>query len=228
MGRRLDKNMKICIQNSTLSCEETVKLLGIEIDYQLNFDIHISSICRKASQQLNILERLGRYLDRLRKLTIFHTFILSNFNFCPLAWHFCTDKNSKKLEKVQVRALRFVYDDYTSSYINLLEKALVPSLQIRRMRTMALETYKIVNKLAPVCLHDLVNVKNSKYAFRYSNILDVPQVRTTRYGKKSFMFAAATLWNDLPNHFRTENSFNHFKSLIQSWNGSVCRCSACR
>ena len=39
------KNMKICIQNSTLSCEETVKLLGIEIDYQLNFDMHISSIC---------------------------------------------------------------------------------------------------------------------------------------------------------------------------------------
>jgi hypothetical protein len=64
-------------------------------------------------------------------------------------------------------------------------------------------------------------MKNSKYAFRYSNILDVPQVRTTRYAKKSFMFAAATLWNDLPNHFRTENSFNHFKSLIQSWNGSV-------
>ena len=210
------------------SCEETVKPLGIEIDYQLNFDIHISSICRKASQQLNILKRLGRYLDRLSKLTIFHTFFLSNFNFCPLAWHFCTDKNSKKLEKVQERALRFVYDDYTSSYINLLEKALVPSLQIRRIRTMALETYKIVNKLAPVCLHDLVNVKNSKYAFRYSNILDVPEVRTTRYDKKSFMFAAATLWNDLPNHFRTENSFNHFKSLIQSWNGSVCRCSAFR
>jgi hypothetical protein len=42
--KTFDKNMKICIQNSTLSCEETVKLLGIEIDYQLNFDIHISSI----------------------------------------------------------------------------------------------------------------------------------------------------------------------------------------
>jgi hypothetical protein len=43
----------------------------------------------------------------------------------------------------------------------------------------------------PVCLHDLVNVKNSKYAFRYWKILDVLQARTTRYGKKSFMFAAA-------------------------------------
>jgi hypothetical protein len=42
--KTFDKNMKICIQNSTLSCEETEKLLGIEIDYQLNFDTHISSM----------------------------------------------------------------------------------------------------------------------------------------------------------------------------------------
>jgi retron-type reverse transcriptase len=46
-----DKNPSIHIQNSDLTCEKTVKLLGIEIDYQLNFDAHVSSICRKASQQ---------------------------------------------------------------------------------------------------------------------------------------------------------------------------------
>ena len=163
------------------------------------------------------------------KLTIFHTFIiLSNFNFCPLAWHFCTEKNSKKIEKVQERALRFVYEDYNSSYDNLLKKAKVPSLQIRRMRTMALETFKIMNKLSPSCLHSLVHLRNSKYYFRYNNILDIPQVRTSRYGKKTFKFAAATLWNSLPDHFRTENSFSQFKSLMQSWNGTKCCCSACR
>ena len=208
VGRKTyDKNPSIHIQNFDLTCESTVKLLGIDIDYQLNFDAHISTICRKASQQLNILKRLGSYLNRLNKLTIFHTFILSNFNFCPLAWHFCTNKNSKKLEKVQERALRFVYEDYNSSYEELLQKAKVPSLQIRRMRTMALETYKIINKLAPVCLHDLVHMKNSKYSFRYNNILEIPQIKSTRYGKKSFRFTAPTLWNNLPDHFRTENSF---------------------
>ena len=61
---------------------------------------------------------------------------------------------------MQERALRFVYEDYNSSYEELLQKANVPSLQIRRMRTMALETNKIINKLAPVCLHDLVHIKN--------------------------------------------------------------------
>jgi hypothetical protein len=130
--------------------------LGIEIDYQLNFDVHIGNICRKASQQLNILKRLGPYLDRLSKLTIFHTFLLSNFNFCPLAWHFCTERNSKKIEKVQERALRFVYEDYLSSYEQLLEKAKIPSLQIRRQRKMPLETFKIINQLTPVCLQNLV------------------------------------------------------------------------
>jgi hypothetical protein len=45
-----------------------------------------------------------------------------------LAWHFCTEKNFKKLEKVQERALRFVYEDYNSSYEELLHKAKVPCL----------------------------------------------------------------------------------------------------
>ena len=53
-------------------------------------------------------------------------------------------------------------------------------------------------------------------------------VQYARYGKNSFRFAASALWNSLPDHFRTENSFSQFKSLLQSWNGSKCRCSACR
>ena len=36
-----------------------LKLLGIDIDYQLNFDKHIKNICRKASQQLSVLKRIG-------------------------------------------------------------------------------------------------------------------------------------------------------------------------
>ena len=53
-------------------------------------------------------------------------------------------------------------------------------------------------------------------------------VQYARYGKNSFRFAASALWNSLPDHFRIENSFSQFKSLLQSWNGSKCRCSACR
>jgi ribosomal protein L6P/L9E len=47
------------------------------------------------------------------------------------------------IEKIQERALRFVYQDYETSYENLLIKAKMPTQHIRRIRTMALETFKI-------------------------------------------------------------------------------------
>jgi hypothetical protein len=43
------------------------------------------------------------------------------------------------------------------------------------MRTMAIECFKILNKLSPSCLHDLVVFKDCKYNFRYSNIVDIPR-----------------------------------------------------
>ena len=41
-----------------LIMESSVKLLGIEIDNKLNFEKQISSICKKASNQLNAICRL--------------------------------------------------------------------------------------------------------------------------------------------------------------------------
>ena len=215
------------IDSAEITCDEVVKLLGIDIDYQLNFNYYIKNICRKASQQLNVLKRIGCFLSKLNKLTIFHTFILSNFNFCPLAWHFCNKSNTSKLEIIQAKALRFIYEDYESTYDELLEKAKVPSLKVRRMRTMAIECFKILNKLSPSCLHDLVVFKDCKYNFRYSNIVDIPRVRTSTYGKNSFKYAAAVLWNDLPDDFRKISNFNQFKNILKSWNGNVCKCSVC-
>jgi hypothetical protein len=65
---------QICfdLKGSKIKCEEHVKLLGVTIDYELNFDKHISEICKKKSaRQLNVLKRIGRYLNKLDRLTIY-------------------------------------------------------------------------------------------------------------------------------------------------------------
>ena len=48
------------------------------------------------------------------------------------------------MEKIQEIDLRFIYEDYYSSYENLLEKSKLPSLKIRRLKTIAVETFKII------------------------------------------------------------------------------------
>ena len=225
--KSMDKNIVLDLAGNKIKCEKEVKLLGVTIDFELKFNSHISNICKKASRQLNVLKRLGKYLNKLGKLTIYHSFILSNFNFCPLSWHFCNEANTNKIEKIQERALRFIYNDYNSTYENLLIVSKLPTLKVRRLRTMAIEVYKIIHQESPSYLHDLIKIKDTKYCFRYDNITEIPSVRTTRYGLKTFRYAAAKLWNELPNHFRTQTSFNQFKNLINSWNGNSCRCNSC-
>jgi hypothetical protein len=105
---------------------------------------------------------------------------LSNFNYCPLVWHFCGESNTKKLEKIQERALRFIYNNSDSSYENLLEQSQLPSLRLRRLRSMAIEVFKIINKQTPVYLHDLVNLKALSCIFSNFFVLLSPQKCQTK------------------------------------------------
>jgi hypothetical protein len=57
-------------------------------------------------------------------------------------------------------------------------------LKVRRLRTMAIEVYKILHKESPSYLHDLIKIIDTKYCFRYDSIAEIPSVRTTRYGLK--------------------------------------------
>ncbi len=49
---------------------------------------------------------------------------------------------------------------------------------------MAREIYKMINNLAPHFLSDLIHKNNSTYNFRKENSINLPQVKTTTYGKK--------------------------------------------
>ena len=40
----------------SIQSEKSVKLLGVTLDYKLNFDPHTSNICKKAASQLNVLK----------------------------------------------------------------------------------------------------------------------------------------------------------------------------
>ena len=98
-GKRGTRDIKnLTFENTTIHCENSVVLLGIEIDHSLTFSIHIANICNKAARQLAVLKRLSLLLTRQGKLAISKSFITSNFNYCPLIWHFHSQSSTKKLE----------------------------------------------------------------------------------------------------------------------------------
>ena len=61
---------------------------------------------------------------------------MSNFNYCFLVWNFYSAQTLNKTENLQKIALRFLLNDYESTYEDLLEKSDYPSINLRRQRTL--------------------------------------------------------------------------------------------
>ena len=56
-------NIPLTIDNQTIKSVPSLELLGIHLDDKLNFNLHISSICRSATNKLNALIQLKSYLN---------------------------------------------------------------------------------------------------------------------------------------------------------------------
>ena len=102
-----------------ISTESLVNLLGINIDDKLNFNKHIGNLCKRAAGQLNAICRMGKHVGENEKQVVIQSFVQANFNYCPLVWYFTSPESVRKIERIQVRALRILYNDYVSDAKNL-------------------------------------------------------------------------------------------------------------
>ena len=133
------------------------KLLGVTIDKDLSFNAHLSKLCRKAGQKLSALARIIRFLPYYRKRVLLKAFIESQFSYCPLIWMFCSRKINRKINHIHERALRMVYDDYISSFEQLLIRDNSVSIHHKNIQKVAIEMYKVVNSISLLIMKVLVD-----------------------------------------------------------------------
>ena len=81
-------------------------------------------------------------------------------------WIFSTAKFLTKIESLQKRAVRFLYNDYSISYEDLLEKAGKVKISVNRLRNLSVEIYKTKNKLNPEFVNIIFKVKENKRLVR--------------------------------------------------------------
>ena len=81
-------DIKVNVNNTVLTAKSSVKLLGVNIDCKLNFNEHVTRICKTASGKVKALYRIRPYLNVYSAKRLCEAFILSSFNHCPLIWMF--------------------------------------------------------------------------------------------------------------------------------------------
>ena len=72
--------------------------LGTEIYNKLSFEQHIFTLCNKTGNQLSAIGRIQKYMG-FKEKEVLPNRLYSNFNYCPLVWHFCSSKSFKKSKK---------------------------------------------------------------------------------------------------------------------------------
>ena len=111
LGTRNEVDLCLDINGKTSRTTTFVTLLGIEIDWKLSFNRHVKAKCWQAYNKAKALARLRYKLDQGQKLTLYHSYIMSCFGYCPIVWMFCGKSGNEFAERVQKKALRAVYND---------------------------------------------------------------------------------------------------------------------
>ena len=209
----------ITSDNCTITNQQSVKLLGVTFDYSLTFDVHITEICRKPGRKLNVLSRLSKSLDIESKLILLHSFVLSHFQYCSVVWHFCSKENMNKIENIQKQALRYVFNDYQSSYSELRSKTSLPLLYVKRLQSILNIVYKCVNKVCSKYVCDLFSINEGSRSNRKVCQLRQIKFNSIKYGFNSVRYQGSKLWNILDPSFNDPDCF-------KTWEPQ-CSCSYC-
>ena len=72
-------NAPVDIQTSDIkvTSESKAKRLSIHIDNKLNFDYHVSRLCKKTSKKLHGLVRILKYVETSKRRALVNSFITS-------------------------------------------------------------------------------------------------------------------------------------------------------
>ena len=163
-----------------------------------------------------------------RKRILFIAFFESQFKCCPLIWMFCNRRANNRINKLHELALRLVYDDYETSFSDLLAIDGSFTIPHTNIQTLLLQLYKIKHNLSENCLKDLCSIVNGNYNIRSQSDFVVPSINTVFYSANSINYFGSVIWNSLPNDLRNIYDFDLFKTLIRRWKPVDCPCRLCK
>ena len=219
-------DMSLNINSNNRISANWVKLLDIKIDSRLNFEPHVSDLCKSAARQLNALLRLQSYPTFEARKILIESFVYSNLNYCPLVWNFTSTKAIDKIENAQKRVLRFLFVNFESSDETLLIKTKKPTMTVQRLRYVSVKLYRTVNGLNPSYIKNVFKKSDTLKSKRtqYQNNLIEPRPNYYEFGTKSLASLQPKIWNSLPVDIKSAETFEVFKKLIKTWDGEMCKC----
>ena len=124
--------------------------------------------------------------------------------------------NNNKINRIHERGLRIVYEDYSSSYDDLLKKDGSVRVHHKNIQTVAVVMFKVKHDLCPELMKCLFKMNNNPRAGQQT--FQIPAVNTAYMGKLSLSYFGPVVWEKmLPEEYKNINTLSLFEEKIKKW-----------
>ena len=128
----------ITVENYVIKSSGGEEFLGVTVDSNLNFKEHILSLCKKANRKHNALSRVSKDMTLNKRHILMNSFIISQLNYYPMIWMMHNRGLNNKINHIHERDLRIVYNYYSSTFEDLLNKDKSVTIHQRNLQQLAI------------------------------------------------------------------------------------------
>ena len=183
---------------SSLPLQETLKILGVEMDRGLRFDGHINNIAHKASHRVSALRRVASFLDRDGRLLLYKAQIRPYLEYAALSWMSGAATHTKRLDSIQRRALRLV-EAADPLPAQPEPGSPIDSLEHRRDVAALVVFHKAhvqrVPHLAGLRLPPSATTRSTRTVLSSGDAVEVPFSRSSQH-QRTFVSRVSRMWNE--------------------------------
>ena len=175
-----------------------------------------------ANQKIHALAPLSNYIDPVKSEILMNSFLSSQFNYCPLVWMFNDRATNKRLNRTFEKALRPLCKGSESKLEKLNGK--YATIHQHNLQLLMVEIFKATNNLNPKFVKNIFTERDLPYSLRSKNHLQLPNVKTAKYGIENIQYKGYNLWASLPEEIKDSDTLTNSKQKIKSWKGGTCIC----
>ena len=199
------------------------KYLGVTLDVEMNFDIHLKYIIKKISARIGVLGRVRKYLPLKHRVMVYNSLILPHFDYVSTIWSNTYAKHTDPLVALQGRAGRVIIGapklTPTDSVLRGLKWTPMP---VRWQCQRAVMMFRVARGRVPGYLSSGFDSLEESY----SNTDRVTRGRShghfrpspagTEWGRRRLITHGAFLWNHLPPDVTTLVKLSHFNRALKN------------
>ena len=100
----------VSLGNSVVTQVKSSRSLGVEIDSDLNWNVHVKELIKSSSQKLNLLRSLY-FLPIKARVIFYFKVILPSVTYGLVVWGSCGKSLFDELEKIHVHAAKMAWID---------------------------------------------------------------------------------------------------------------------